>query len=226
MPKHSNNTIKLPEIAAYFEKDLQWKTELLALRNIVLATGLIETYKWKVPIYTYNGANIVGLNGFKEAAVLSFFKGSLIEDTEKKLIQPGENSTASRMMKFTSVAAILALENSITSYLYQAIEIEKAGLKVAYPAPSEMQMPEELAQKLAEDPTFKLAFEALTPGRQKGYIIHFAGAKQAATRRHRIEECTAKILKGKGFFDCTCGLSKKMPSCDGSHKYIGQKGRH
>lgn len=207
-------------VDAYLENTSQWNDELVQLRRIVLACNLEEAVKWGVPCYTYQNKNILLFHSFKEFCGIGFFKGSLLQDQEKILSKPGENSQASRILRFKSTKEILEVEQLIKAYIFEAIEVEKAGLKVQMKTTNEYEKPIELETIFNETPALKQAFEALTPGRQRGYLLHFSSAKQAETRVSRIEKCKNKILAGKGFNDCTCGLSKRMPMCDGSHKYL------
>lgn len=207
-------------VDAYLENTSQWNDELVQLRRIVLACNLEEVVKWGVPCYTYQNKNILLFHSFKEFCGIGFFKGSLLQDLEKILSKPGENSQASRILRFKSTKEILEVEQLIKAYIFEAIEVEKAGLKVQMKSTNEYEKPIELETIFNETPALKQAFEALTPGRQRGYLLHFSSAKQAETRISRIEKCKNKILAGKGFNDCTCGLSKRMPMCDGSHKYL------
>lgn len=177
-----------------------WAEELKELRRIILECGLTEESKWGVPCYTANGKNIFLLCAFKDFAGLNLFKGSLLSDPEGILIKPGENSQAGRFMKFTDVKEIIKLEPIIKSYIYEAIEVEKAGLQIDYNA-NPIAIPDELQQKMDEDFYFKEAFESLTPGRQKGYLLYFSQAKQSKTRIDRIEKWTEKILNGEGLHD-------------------------
>lgn len=149
-----------------------------------------------------------------------FFKGTLLKDDNGILKQQGENTQSARVAPFTDTKEIIRLTPVLKAYIFEAIEIEKSGLKVEYSKPEEMDFPEELQRAFEEDSDLKTAFEELTPGRQKGYLLYFSGAKQSATRTSRIEKYKSRIFDGKGFHDCVCGQSKKMPSCDGSHKYI------
>ena len=207
-------------VDAYLENTSQWNDELVQLRRIVLACNLEEVVKWGVPCYTYQNKNILLFHSFKEFCGIGFFKGSLLQDLEKILSKPGENSQASRILRFKSTKEILEEEQLIKAYIFEAIEVEKAGLKVQMKTTNEYEKPIELETIFNETPALKQAFEALTPGRQRGYLLHFSSAKQPETRISRIEKCKSKILAGKGFNDCTCGLSKRMPMCDGSHKYL------
>lgn len=176
----------------------KWSQELRLLRNIALDSGLTEECKWGVPCYTHKGTNIAMVSAFKEYAALSFFKGALLRDEQKLLDKPGENSQSARLFKFTSPEQIKAIADTVKAYLFEAIEAEEAGLKVVF-AKNPEPMPEELQQALDDDPAFKSAFEDLTPGRQRSYIIHIGQAKQAKTRHSRVEKCMPKIFKGKGF---------------------------
>ncbi|MEO9531783.1 MAG: YdeI/OmpD-associated family protein [Crocinitomicaceae bacterium] len=209
-----------PKVDAFFARTEQWHDELQQLRTFLLDCGLTEELKWGQPCYSLGKANISILGGFKDYCVLNFVKGALIKDTQKILVQQTKNSQSVRILKFTSVKEIMDLESVIKAYIFEAIELEKAGLKVAYKKTEDYDFPEELQTKFDADPGFKSAFDKLTPGRQRGYLLHFSGAKQSSTRTNRIESCVAKIMIGKGFQDCTCGLSKRMPRCDGSHKQI------
>lgn len=177
-----------------------WNAELKMLRKIVLDCGLTEELKWGVPCYTYQGKNVLLVSAFKEYAAISFFKGSLLNDAVGLLKKPGKSSQASRVLKYTEVKDILETEAAIKAYVFEAIEVEKVGLKVEFKKNPEP-IPEELEVRLEEDPLFKDAFEALTPGRQRGYIIHFSQPKQSKTRVSRIEKCIPKILNGEGLND-------------------------
>lgn len=176
-----------------------WKKELLSLRRIILSCGLNEESKWGMPVYTYNGKNVVMIAAFKDNCVVSFFKGSLLADTDKLLVKPGENSEVIRLIRFTDVRKITDIETSLRSYIFEAVEIEKSGIKPAAKKVSDYKIPEEFAAHLKKNKQLKKAFESLTPGRQKAYLIHFSGAKQSATRESRILKCIPDILKGKGW---------------------------
>lgn len=204
----------------YFLDAPKWQEELKHLRKIALSTQLAETIKWGVPCYVFGESNIILLGAFKAFCSISFFKGSLLQDPNGILSKPGENSQSVRMLKFTDLDQIRQLAPLIKAYIVEAIEIEKAGLKPALEKSVDLEFPEELLQILDKDAAFKAAFTALTPGRQRGYNLFFTAAKQPATRITRIEKYRQQILDGKGINDCTCGLSKKMPSCDGSHKAL------
>lgn len=211
-----------PLVDTYFEKDLKWHNELTQLRRIVLECQLTETLKWGSPCYMYNNVNVLILGEFKAHCVISFFKGALLQEDSNLLQKPGENSQATRTIYFTSVEEILKEEKTLKSLIFQAIEVEKAGLKVELKKKDANELPAELEVIFDQDAVFKQAFFALTPGRQRAYLIHFSGAKQAQTRINRIEKCKPTILAGRGINDCTCGLSKKMPYCDGSHKALNR----
>ena len=152
--------------------------------------------------------------------MLSFFKGALLHDADGMLEKPGENSQAARVIRFTNLQEIRAKEATLKAYVFGAIEVEKAGLSIDFKEKNELVLVEELLHKFEELPAFKTAFEALTPGRQRGYNLFFSAGKQSKTRTARIEKYIERILDGKGINDCTCGFSRKMPTCDGSHKYI------
>ncbi|MFV5684529.1 DUF1801 domain-containing protein [Flavobacterium sp. GB2R13] len=198
----------------------KWQPEIEQLRLLLLDCGLTEEFKWRNPCYTFQGNNVVLIGSFKEYCALSFFKGSLLQDSNGLLSKPGENSQAMRFLKFTNLQEIIEQQSIIKAYIYEAIEIEKAGLKVIFKSNTALELVEELQIALDKNPSLKTAFKALTPGRQRAYNLYFSAPKQSKTRETRIENYTPRILDGKGFNDCICGLSKKMPNCDGSHKYI------
>lgn len=177
-----------------------WTAELEYLRSIVLDCGLTEVSKWGVPSYTWNKKNILMVSAFREFCSVSFFKGVLLTDAENILEKPGENSQVTRLAKFTTVKEIEESENDLRACIIEAIEVEKAGLKVEFKKNPEP-FPEELEEKFMEDPAFKSAFEALTPGRQRGYILHFSQPKQSKTRISRIEKCTPLVMNGVGLHD-------------------------
>jgi uncharacterized protein YdeI (YjbR/CyaY-like superfamily) len=178
-----------------------WQAEMRELRKIILDSGLTEELKWRIPCYTFENSNILIMSAFKEYCSLSFFKGVLLKDTHNILEQPGKNTQAGRHIPFTDVQSIVELELVLKAYIQEAIEVEKAGLKVALKETRDYDFPEELQEALAEDPAFQAAFEALTPGRQRGYLLHFSGAKQSKTRLSRIEKCMPAIFEGKGLYD-------------------------
>lgn len=206
------------QVDQFFESLTSWKAEMELLREVILECQFTETYKWMHPCYTFHNKNVVLIGGFKNYCALSFVKGSLLADSNQLLTAPGKNSTSGRQMRFTSVDQIQELRQEIRNYLFEAIEVEKSGVKVEYKKPSDLPFPEELEDAFKSSPSLKEAFNALTLGRQKGYLLHFNQAKQSKTKMDRIAKATARILDGKGLNDCVCGLSKRMPSCDGSHR--------
>jgi len=214
-----------PNVDSYFSKLTHWQEVLEKLRNILLDAQLTEELKWRKPCYTFQNSNIVILGGFKEYCALSFFKGSLLKDPSNLLVAPGENSQSVRMIKFTSVAQIDQITPILKKYLNEAIAVEKAGLKVVLKDNTKLRFSEEFQRKLNQYPLLKTAFDGLTPGRQRAYNLHFSAAKQAKTREARIEKYIPKILEGIGINDCTCGLSKKQPYCDGSHRDADTKNK-
>lgn len=190
-----------PKVDWFFNEDTKWKKEFAALRNIILDCGLIEELKWGQPCYTFQRKNIVLIHGFKEYCALLFFKGTLLKDDHGILIQQTENVQAARQIRFTDVRKIAESERTLKAYVHQAIEVEKAGLKVPLKKTSDFTVPEEFQKKLEEIPALQTAFEALTPGRQRAYIFYFSQAKQSKTRESRIEKYIPKILEGKGLED-------------------------
>ncbi|MEM7132053.1 MAG: DUF1801 domain-containing protein [Chloroflexota bacterium] len=211
-----------PKVDDYLNNIAQWQAELKQLRAIVLECPLTEEWKWRQPCYTFQQGNVVIISPFKEYCSLNFFKGSLMKDPHDLLVAPGENSQASRQIRFTSVDEIVEMAPTLKAYIENAIEVEKAGLKVEFKSKAEYDVPEELEEEFAEDPDFYEAFESLTPGRQKGYLLYFSGAKQPQTRKARIEKYKSRIFDGKGMQDCVCGHSKRYPQCDGSHNNISE----
>lgn len=209
---------KNPKVDQYLSTVNNWRNELSLLREVVRDSELTEELKWGAPCYTYQTKNIAILGGFKEYFSIGFFKGALMKDPKGILLKQGANSRSARIIRFTSGDEIGENKTAIKAYIREAIEIEKSGLKVDLPEADILDGPEEFQAKLEEDAAFRTAFGSLTPGRQRGYLLHFAGAKQAKSRIARIEKCMPRIFAGKGLHDCTCGLSKKMPTCDGSHK--------
>lgn len=187
-------------IEAFFSDARRWVEELRALRAILLDSGLAEEWKWQSPCYTFDGANVALLWGFKDECRLGFFKGVLLKDPKGLLVAPGENSRSSRTLNFTSVVEIERLADVIRDFLREAIDLEKAGLKVDLPK-DDLDPPAELTAILERDDTLKAAFEALTPGRRRGWILHFSQPKQSATRTSRVEKAAARILAGKGMHD-------------------------
>ena len=190
-----------PKVDEFIRKAQKWKEEFKELRKIALDCQLVEELKWGAPCYTDDKKNIVLIHGFKEYCALLFFKGALLKDYQGILITQTENTQASRQIRFTSVSDIVEQEPILKDYILQAIEIEKAGLKVDYKKTSEYIIPEEFQIELDQNPAVKTAFESLTPGRQRAYLLHFSQPKQSKTRVSRIEKCIPRILDGKGLND-------------------------
>jgi uncharacterized protein YdeI (YjbR/CyaY-like superfamily) len=190
-----------PKVDFYFNKTEKWQEEVKKLRTIVLDCGLSEELKWGTPCYTFQGKNIVLIHTFKEYCALLFFKGALLQDTNGVLIQQTERVQAARQIRFTTMQEIAERVPVLKTYIYEAIEVEKAGLKVNLKETKEFAVPEEFQKKLTELPALKAAFEALTPGRQRAYLLHFSQPKQSKTRESRIEKHMPQILHGKGLND-------------------------
>ncbi|WP_373232727.1 YdeI family protein [Cohnella sp.] len=190
-----------PKIDPFFSKAKKWKEEFELLRNIVLDCELTEEFKWMHPCYTFQDKNIVLIHGFKEYCALLFHKGALLKDPHGILIQQTENVQAARQIRFTNVQEIDEMQLILKTYIDEAIEVEKAGLQVNYKKNTEYIIPEELQNKFVEIPDLKTAFEALTPGRQRAYILHFSSPKQSKTRESRVEKYLPHILGGKGLDD-------------------------
>jgi len=190
-----------PKVDAYVSKAKKWKEEIELLRSIVLECPLTEELKWGNPCYTHEDKNVVLIHVFKEYAALLFFKGSLLKDSKGVMIQQTENTQATRQLRFTSVSEISKLRTTIKAYVKEAIAVEKAGLKVEFKKTTEFSMPEEFQGKLDSMPALKKAFDALTPGRQRAYLLHFSSAKQSKTSASRVEKAIPQILDGKGLDD-------------------------
>ncbi|MFF2015890.1 YdeI family protein [Paenibacillus sp. NPDC058177] len=190
-----------PKVDEFLGKAKKWKEEYEKLRNIVLDCGLTEEYKWMHPCYTHENKNIVLIHGFKDYCALLFHKGALLKDANGILIQQTENVQAARQIRFTNIQEIVELEAILKAYINEAIEVEKSGLEVELKKNTEYTIPEELQNKFDEIPGLKDAFEALTPGRQRAYILYFSDAKQAKTRTARVEKYMQHILDGKGLND-------------------------
>jgi uncharacterized protein YdeI (YjbR/CyaY-like superfamily) len=188
-----------PEIDTYLDEATRWQEEMRALREILLGCDLTEEVKWGKPCYTAHGGNIVIMQPFKAHLSLMFFKGALLDDPEGVLRSQGENTQAALRMEFTSVEQVSRQSSTVESYVEEAIAVEEAGLEVPKKKVEDYEVPVEFEQRLQEDEAYRDAFEALTPGRQKSYLLHFSGAKRASTRERRIEKCRAKVLEGKGF---------------------------
>jgi uncharacterized protein YdeI (YjbR/CyaY-like superfamily) len=190
-----------PRVDFFFSKARKWQKEFEKLRIIILDCGLTEELKWGVPCYTFQERNIVLMHGFKDYCAILFFKGALLNDANGILIQQTKNVQVARQVRFTSVQQIVKMEKILKTYIYEAIEVENAGLKVKLKKTSDFKIPEEFQKKLNKNRALKKAFDALTPGRQRGYIFYFSQAKQSKTRESRVEKYLPKILKGKGLDD-------------------------
>ena len=190
-----------PKVDWFFAKDTQWQKEYGKLRTIILDCGLIEELKWGCPCYTFENTNIVLIHGFKEYCALLFFKGALLNDPNGILIQQTKNVQSARQIRFTNVREIVKMEKILKAYVYEAIEVERAGLKVKLKKTSEFKIPEEFQKRLDKSTALKKAFDALTPGRQRAYIFYFSQAKQPKTREARVEKYLKQILNGKGLDD-------------------------
>lgn len=190
-----------PEVDVYIDGLDRWQAETRALRSILLDCELDEELKWRQPCYTFQGGNVAIIQGFNAHCSLMFFKGALLEDPTGVLVPPGENSRAARRVELTSVAQIEELEPLLRRFVHDALAVERAGRKVEPPDPDDLELPEELEERLEGDPELAEAFQALTPGRQRGYVLHFSGAKQSRTRAARIERAVERILAGKGLHD-------------------------
>src|SRR5438128_75908 len=189
-----------PKVDAYLRRAKKWQKEMGKLRRIILDCGLTEELKWGKPCYTFQKSNLVIIQGFKEFCAVLFAKGALLNDPNGILEKPGENTQAARRIPFTNVREIVEMEPILKAYIHEAIEAEKTGLKVDFQKNPEP-IPEELQNKLDEITALKTAFDALTPGRQRGYILYFSAPKQSKTRESRIEKCMQQILDGKGLND-------------------------
>lgn len=195
--KHMKN----PKVDAFIQKADQWQEEFQALRAIVLDSGLVEELKWGVPCYAHENANIVLIHGFKAYCALLFVKGVLLKDPQSILVQQTKNVQSARQVRFTNVQDITTLESTLKAYIAEAVEIEKAGVQVAFKPTKEFDIPEEFQQKLDDHPGLKQAFESLTPGRQRAYLLYFSSATQSKTRAARVEKSIEPILAGKGLND-------------------------
>jgi uncharacterized protein YdeI (YjbR/CyaY-like superfamily) len=190
-----------PKVDWFFHKDTKWQKEYQKLRTIILDCGLIEELKWGCPCYTFDKRNIVLIHGFKEYCAVLFFKGALLNDVNGILIQQTKNVQSARQIRFTTIREIVKMERILKAYIYEAIEVERAGLKVNYRKTTEFKIPEEFQNKLDKSSALKKAFDALTPGRQRAYIFHFSQPKQSKTRASRVEKYMKQILNGKGLDD-------------------------
>ena len=190
-----------PKVDVFLSKAKKWQKEFKKLRLIILDCQLTEELKWGCPCYTFQKSNIVLIHGFKEYCALLFFKGALLNDANGILIQQTENVQAARQIRFTNVREIVEMETILKPYIYEAIEVEKAGLKVNFKKTIEFIIPEEFQKNLDKNPVLKTAFDALTPGRQRGYLFYFSQPKQSKTRESRVKKCMQQILNGKGLND-------------------------
>lgn len=190
-----------PKVDWFFNKETKWQEAYAELRTLALDCGLTEELKWGCPCYTFQGSNVVLIHGFNDYCALLFMKGALLKDPESILVQQTENVQSSRQIRFTRVGDIVNNESVIKAYIKEAIDIEKAGLKVEFKKTTEFKMPEEFKIVLEDMPELKTAFNALTPGRQRGYLLYFSSAKQSKTRESRIEKYIPQILNGKGMDD-------------------------
>jgi len=190
-----------PKVDSFIGKAKQWQEEFKQLRAIALDCGLIEEFKWGKPCYTIEDKNVFLIHGFKEYCALLFMKGALIKDPMGILVSQTENTQAARQIRFTNVDEIVEMSHVVKAYMLEAVKVEKAELEVPYKETSEFDVPEEFQAILDDDPALKAAFEALTPGRQRGYLLYFAGAKQSKTRTSRVEKCIPKIMEGMGLHD-------------------------
>jgi len=190
-----------PKVDWFFDKATKWQKEYEKLRTLVLDCGLTEELKWGCPCYTYEGRNTVLIHGFKEYCALLLFKGALLADANGILIQQTENVQSARQIRFTSVQQIVNMERIVKAYIYEAIEVERAGLQVKLKKTKDFKIPEEFQNKLSKMPALKTAFDKLTPGRQRSYIFHFSQPKLSKTRTARVEKYVKQILKGKGLDD-------------------------
>ncbi len=190
-----------PKVDAFLRKAKQWRPEMEKLRSLLLDSPMTEELKWGKPCYTFNGSNVIVLLPLKDYCTVLFCKGALLKDAKGILTRPSENTQAARQLRLTGLEKIVALEPVLKAYIREAVAVEKSGLKVTYKKITEHKVPEELQRKLDADDRLKTAFKALTPGRQRAYLLHFSSAKQSQTREARIEKCTPLIFDGKGLND-------------------------
>jgi len=190
-----------PKVDWYFEKNEKWQKEIRKLRTIIIDCGLTEELKWGCPCYTYESSNVVLIHVFKEYCAVLFFKGALLADPDGILVQQTENVQAARQVRFTNIKEVKERERILKTYIYEAIEVERAGLQVKLKKTKDFKIPEEFQTKLDKMPSLKKAFDALTPGRQRGYIFHFSQPKLSKTREARVEKYLKQILNGKGLDD-------------------------
>lgn len=207
-----------PKVSEYINSLQRWQEEAKALRSIMLSTGLKEELKWKHPCYTSEGKNIAIIQDFKDYCTVLFLKGSLLDDPQHLLVKLTENVQVERQIRFTSFIEVTKREAYLKRLVLSAVQVEKSGVKPKLKETEDYPFPEELIQMMESDKEFKAAFTKLTPGRQRGYLLHYSQAKQASTRTSRIQNTVLRIKDGFGLNDCICGRSKRMPNCDGSHK--------
>lgn len=210
------------QVDSFFEQAQTRKDELILLRSIILQAEMQEEFKWKAPCYTFQKKNVCMIFSFKSSFGLSFFKGAFISDSYEILEKPGDNTQNIRLIRFTNREDVNKKKQAILNYINQALELEKMGVKMVKNTESKFECIEELEIAFGKNPKLKVAFESLTPGRQRAYHMFFAAAKHTDTRFSRIHKFTDQIIDGKGMNDCTCGLSQKMPICDGAHKILKQ----
>lgn len=194
-------TIKNRKVGVYLSKEEEWREEFEKLRAIVLECDLVEELKWGQPCYTHEGKNVLLIHGFKDFCAVLFMKGALLEDAKGILIQQTANVQSARQIRFTNVREIVKMKTVLKSYIHEAIEVEKAGMKVELKKTTQYEIPEEFQTRLEKSAALKKAFFALTPGRQRAYLLYFSGAKQSKTREARVEKSVKKILKGMGLDD-------------------------
>lgn len=202
---------------AWYAADRRFAGALAALRDLVLGEGLDETTRWGQPTYVDGDRNVCMISERSAGATLSFLRGALLEDPDGRLISPGAASRHVRYLQFTGAEAVATERDAILAFLRQAVANERAGLRVPDLDPDDLVFVDVIVERMEADAVFAEAFEALTPGRQRGYDLHLRGAKQKATREARLARCTERILAGKGLHDCICGRSQRFPRCDGSH---------
>jgi uncharacterized protein YdeI (YjbR/CyaY-like superfamily) len=190
-----------PKVDFYFNKAKKWQDEVNKLRTVILECGLVEELKWGCPCYTYNNSNIVLIHDFKDYCALLFFKGALLQDADGILIQQTENVQSARQMRFTNIEELIGRQAVIKTYIFEAVEVEKAGLEVNFKKTEDFKVAAEFQDRLDGSEALTTAFEALTPGRQKAYLLHFSAPKQSKTREARIEKWIPQILVGKGMND-------------------------
>ena len=214
------------QVDAFFIRELPFSDILQPLRSIVLSCGLNEELKWQSPCYTLNGKNICILGRFKDNCILSFFKGAMLQDEAGILTKAGENSQAGRVIRFRTWDDFTQVEPFLKAYVFEAIELERSGVKVAPEHKHVWEIPTAFNSVFDNDEPYKLAFEALTAGRQRAYVMFVAAAKNEQTRIDHVTKFRQRILDGYGMHDCTCGLSRRMPTCDGSHKQLNTLETH